>query len=359
MKNPLGISLSHKARPLNQYPLYWAECFGTAPFLPVSRDEMDQLGWDSCDIIFVTGDAYIDHPSFGMTIIGGLLEAQGFRVGIIDQPDWHSVDPFRALGKPNLFFGVSAGNMNSIINRYMTDRKIRSDDAYSPDDVGGKRSGRCSVVYSQRCREAYSDVPIVVGGIEAPLRQIAHYDCWQDKVRRSILADTKADLLLYGNAERAIVEIAHRLAKGDDMSAITDIRGSTFFIKDISEDWQILDSTNVEKPGRLEKRISPYEIIDQDTCDSGQGAADKAQPKKQVEITFTGKLKKLQYKLKQRLKTVIRLPSFDDVNRDPVLYAHANRVLHLDTNPGNARALVQNQGGQKIGFNPPPAPLTT
>jgi uncharacterized radical SAM protein YgiQ len=360
MENPIQISLSQKARPLNQYPLYWAECFGTAPFLPVSRDEMDQLGWDSCDIIIVTGDAYVDHPSFGMAIIGRLLEAQGFRVGIIDQPDWHSADPFKALGKPNLFFGVSAGNMDSMINRYTADRKIRSDDAYSPNDVGGKRPDRCSVVYSQRCREAYNDVPIVIGGIEASLRRIAHYDYWQDKVRRSILADAKADLLLYGNAERAIVEVAHRLAKGDDISAITDIRGSVFFIKDIPEDWQILDSTNVEKPGRLEKRVSPYEMIDQEACDSSQNAADKEQSKtKQVEITFTGKLEKLQYKLKQRLKTVIRLPSFDDVNRDPVLYAHANRVLHLETNPGNARALVQNQGGQKIWFNPPPIPLTT
>jgi uncharacterized radical SAM protein YgiQ len=361
MENPIQISLSQKARPLNQYPLYWAECFGTAPFLPVSRDEMDQLGWDSCDIIIVTGDAYVDHPSFGMAIIGRLLEAQGFRVGIIDQPDWHSADPFKALGKPNLFFGVSAGNMDSMINRYTADRKIRSDDAYSPDDVGGKRPDRCSVVYSQRCREAYNDVPIVIGGIEASLRRIAHYDYWQDKVRRSILADAKADLLLYGNAERAIVEVAHRLAKGDDISAITDIRGSAFFIKDIPEDWKILDSTNVEKPGRVEKRISPYEIIDQDTCDTNQDAADKDQSKssgKQVEITFTGKLERLQHKLEQRLKTVIRLPSFDDVNRDPVLYAHANRVLHLETNPGNARALVQNQGGQKIWFNPPPIPLT-
>jgi uncharacterized radical SAM protein YgiQ len=361
MENPIQISLSQKARPLNQYPLYWAECFGTAPFLPVSRDEMDQLGWDSCDIIIVTGDAYVDHPSFGMAIIGRLLEAQGFRVGIIDQPDWHSADPFKALGKPNLFFGVSAGNMDSMINRYTADRKIRSDDAYSPDDVGGKRPDRCSVVYSQRCREAYNDVPIVIGGIEASLRRIAHYDYWQDKVRRSILADAKADLLLYGNAERAIVEVAHRLAKGDDISAITDIRGSAFFIKDIPEDWKILDSTNVEKPGRVEKRISPYEIIDQDTCDTNQDAADKEQSKpsgKQVEITFTGKLERLQHKLEQRLKTVIRLPSFDDVNRDPVLYAHANRVLHLETNPGNARALVQNQGGQKIWFNPPPIPLT-
>ena len=207
----MQIELSSNPRPLNQYPLYWAECFGTAPFLPMSRAEMDALGWDSCDVIVITGDAYVDHPSFGMAIVGRLLEAQGFRVGIIAQPDWQSADPFRALGRPNLFFGVTAGNMDSMINRYTADRKLRSDDAYTPGDVGGKRPDRSSIVYAQRCREAYRDVPIVLGGIEASLRRIAHYDYWQDKVRRSILADAKADLLLYGNAERALVEVAARL----------------------------------------------------------------------------------------------------------------------------------------------------
>ena len=351
----MQITLSSQARPLNQYPLYWAECFGTAPFLPTSREEMDQLGWDSCDIIVVTGDAYVDHPSFGMAIIGRLLEAQGFRVGIIAQPDWHSADAFKTLGKPNLFFGVSAGNMDSMINRYTADRKIRSDDAYTPDDIGGKRPDRCSIVYSQRCREAFKNVPIIIGGIEASLRRIAHYDYWQDKVRHSILSDAKADLLLFGNAERAIVEIAHRIARGDAVEDITDIRGTAFFIKDIPEDWQVLDSTNVDKPGRLEKPINPYMIIDEQSCDS----ADKEPEKKEVEVKLIGKLETVQHKLSKRLKTVIRMPSFNDVSRDPVLYAHANRVLHQETNPGNARALVQNQGGQKIWFNPPPIPLTT
>ena len=349
----MQIELSSNAQPLNLYPLYWAECFGTAPFLPVSREEMDQLGWDSCDIIIVTGDAYVDHPSFGMAIIGRLLEAQGFRVGIIAQPDWHSTDAFEQLGKPNLFFGVSAGNMDSMINRYTADRKIRSDDAYTPDDIGGKRPDRCSIVYSQRCREAYRDVPIVIGGIEASLRRIAHYDYWQDKVRRSILSDAKADILLYGNAERAIVEIAHRLAQGTAIADITDVRGSAFFIKDIPEDWQVIDSTNVDKPGRLEKPLNPYQIIEQSACES---TVDKTP---EVEVKLSGKLETVQHKLSKRLKTVVRLPSFNDVNRDPVLYAHANRVLHQETNPGNARALVQNQGGQKIWFNPPPIPLST
>ena len=351
----MQIELSSQARPLNQYPPYWAECFGTAPFLPVSRADMEQLGWDSCDIVIVSGDAYVDHPSFGMAVIGRLLEAQGYRVGIIAQPDWHSAEPFKVLGKPNLFFGVTAGNMDSMINRYTADRKIRSDDAYTPDDIGGKRPDRCSIVYSQRCREAYKEVPIVIGGIEASLRRIAHYDYWQDKVRRSILADARADILLYGNAERAIVEIANRLAQGDTLEQITDVRGTAFFIKDLPPDWTVIDSTNVDKPGRVENKVSPYAIIDQTACEAQTG--NNKSPS--TEITLEGKLARVQQKLEQRLKTVVRLPSFNDVSRDPVLYAHASRVLHLETNPGNARALVQNQGGRKIWFNPPPIPLTT
>ena len=201
----MQVSLNNPPTPLNQYPLYWAESFGRAPFLPTSREEMDALGWDSCDVILVTGDAYVDHPSFGMAIIGRLLEAQGFRVGIISQPEWDSAEPFRKLGAPNLYFGVTAGNMDSMINRYTADRKIRSDDAYSPDDIGGKSPDRCSIVYSQRCREAFGQVPIVIGGIEASLRRIAHYDYWQDKVRRSILADSKADLLGDGGGRRVQV----------------------------------------------------------------------------------------------------------------------------------------------------------
>ena len=351
----MHIELSSQARPLNQYPLYWAECFGTAPFLPMSRAEMEQLGWDSCDIIIVTGDAYVDHPSFGMAIIGRLLEAQGYRVGIIAQPEWESAEAFKVLGKPNLFFGITAGNMDSMINRYTADRKIRSDDAYSPDDVGGKRPDRCSIVYSQRCREAFKDTPIIIGGIEASLRRIAHYDYWQDKVRRSILADARADLLLYGNAERALVELAQRLARGDTLDSITDIRGTAFFIKDLPPDWTVIDSTNVDKPGRVENPHNPYLIDTTPACDT---RPEKNQPPS-ADIKLEGKLAKVQQKLAPRLKTVLRLPSFNDVSRDPVLYAHANRVLHLETNPGNARALVQNQGGQKIWFNPPPIPLSS
>jgi uncharacterized radical SAM protein YgiQ len=351
----MQIEISTQARPLNQYPLYWAECFGNAPMLPMSRAEMDRLGWDSCDIIIVTGDAYVDHPSFGMAIVGRLLEAQGYRVGIIAQPDWHSADAFRALGRPNLFFGVTAGNMDSMINRYTADRKIRSDDAYSPDDVGGRRPDRCSIVYAQRCREAFGDTPIVIGGIEASLRRIAHYDYWQDKVRRSILADAKADMLLYGNAERALVELAFRLANGEAIDDIRDIRGTAFFIKDLPPDWTVIDSTNVDKPGRVENPQNPYTIIDDSSCEAKPRKAEATSGEPRLD----GKLARVQQKLAKNLKTVVRLPSFNDVSRDPVLYAHASRVLHLETNPGNARALVQNQGGQKIWFNPPPIPLST
>ncbi len=194
----------------------------------MTRAEMDALGWDSCDIIIVTGDAYVDHPSFGMAIIGRVLEAQGFRVGIIAQPDWKSADAFKELGKPNLFFGITGGNMDSMVNRYTSDRRIRSDDAYTPGGEGGKRPDRCVLVYSQRAREAYKDVPIVIGGIEASLRRIAHFDYWSEQVRRSVLVDAKADLLVYGNAERQIVEIAHRLAAGKKIEEITDLRGTSF-----------------------------------------------------------------------------------------------------------------------------------
>lgn len=344
------------ARPLFDYPKYWAECFGPAPFLPMSRAEMDQLGWDSCDIIIVTGDAYVDHPSFGMAVIGRLLEAQGFRVGIISQPDWQSKDAFMQLGKPNLFFGVAAGNMDSMINRYTADRKVRSDDAYTPGGKGGSRPDRASLVYSQRCREAYKDVPIILGGIEASLRRIAHYDYWQDKVRRSILVDARADLLLYGNAERAIVEVAQRLSRGDSLLEMTDIRGTAFIRKDSPQGWFELDSSRIDRPGKVDKIINPY-VNTQDTAACAvEQAKGEAEPTTDADVQV---LELLPHPRLERDRTVIRLPAYDKVKGDPVLYAHANRVLHLETNPGNARALVQRHGDQEVWFNPPPIPLST
>jgi uncharacterized radical SAM protein YgiQ len=351
----------HVTTPLFDYPKYWAECYGTSDYLPMSRAEMDKLGWDSCDIIIVTGDAYVDHPSFGMAVIGRVLEAQGFRVGIIAQPDWQSKEAFMALGKPNLFFGVAAGNMDSMINRYTADRKPRSDDAYTPGGLGGKRPDRASIVYSQRCKEAYPDVPIILGGIEASLRRIAHFDYWQEKVRRSILLDTAADLVLYGNAERAVIEVAHRMANGEALEAITDVRGTAFIRRGTPDGWMEIDSTRVDQPGKIDRIINPYlNTTDMDECEMEKRNVQwfeyqdpRSKRPDEHKLTFHPRARL------DREKTVIRLPSYEKVSKDKVLYAHANRVLHLETNPGNARALVQKHGNQDVWINPPPIPLTT
>ncbi len=395
MNAPIDVSFfARAAKPLTSYRKYWAARFGTAKFLPTSREEMQALGWDSCDIIIVTGDAYVDHPSFGMAVIGRMLEAQGFRVGIIAQPDWQTAEPYKLLGKPNLFFGVTAGNMDSMINRYTADRKIRSDDAYTPGDIGGKRPDRAALVYSQRCREAYKEVPIVLGGIEGSLRRIAHYDYWSDKVRRSVVVDAKCDLLLYGNAERAIVEIAHRLAAKEPIANITDVRGTAFIRRqgdETAQGWFEIDSTNVDAPGRVEAHVNPYLMISEQakeqgaTCARDDEAADVAVKAEAAgspvlkaktpalanpaikPLTFVQNpsLPSMQGKIKvpPRDRSVIRLPSYEQVRSDAVLYAHANRVLHLETNPGNARALVQAHGegvtARDVWINPPPIPLTT
>ena len=393
MNAPIDVSFfARAAKPLTSYRKYWAARFGTAKFLPTSRAEMEALGWDSCDVIIVTGDAYVDHPSFGMAVIGRMLEAQGFRVGIIAQPDWQSAEPFKVLGKPNLFWGVTAGNMDSMINRYTADHKIRSDDAYTPGDIGGKRPDRAAIVYSQRCREAFKDVPIVLGGIEGSLRRIAHYDYWSDKVRRSIVVDAKCDLLLYGNAERAIVEIAHRLAAREPIATMTDIRGTAFIRRsgdETSQGWFEIDSTSVDAPGRVEAHVNPYMMISDvakeqgATCareDEAAGVAVEAEAAgspalaavKQANpaikpLTFVPNpsLPSMQGKIRvpPRDRSVIRLPSYEQVKSDAVLYAHANRVLHLETNPGNARALVQAHGegatARDVWITPPPIPLTT
>ena len=303
---------THKS--LFSYRKFWAHRFGVAPFLPMSRAEMETLGWDSCDIILVTGDAYIDHPSFGMAIIGRLLEAQGFRVGMISQPDWQDAEDFKKLGKPNLFYGVTSGNMDSMVNRYTSDRRLRHNDSYTPDGEGGKRPDRAVIVYAQRCREAFPGVPIVIGGIEASLRRIAHYDYWSDKIRRSILLDAKADLLLYGNAERALVEVAHRIAKKGVTQDFSDIRGLAFMRDATPEAF-------VEAPA--------------DDLDGDDGARIAKE------------------------KIVVRLPAYEQVCDEPEAYARASRVLHRESNPGNARPLVQKHGGRNVWLTPPPIPLTT
>jgi len=314
-KSGNGKAMMDAVKPIFSYRKHWAARFGTAPFLPRSRAEMEALGWDSCDVIVVTGDAYVDHPSFGMAVIGRLLEAQGFRVGIIAQPDWRNAEAFKALGRPNLFWGVTSGNMDSMVNRYTSDRRIRHNDSYTPGGEGDRRPDRAVIVYSQRCREAYRDVPIVLGGIEASLRRIAHYDYWSDKVRRSILVDAKADILTYGNAERAIVEVAHRIARGGDPQSFDDVRGVALMKHAVPDGW-------------IEAHADDITSADEGARQLGPG-------------------------------TVLRLPAFDEVEADAETYARASRVLHRESNPGNARPLVQRHGDRELWVTPPPVPLTT
>ena len=333
--------------PIHDYKKYWAECFGTAPFLPTSRQEMEALGWDSCDIIIVTGDAYVDHPSFGMAIIGRLLESQGFRVGIIAQPKWNNKDAFMELGRPNLFFGITAGNMDSMINRYTADKKLRHDDAYTPNNEGGKRPDRASLVYSQRCKEAYKEVPIVLGGIEASLRRLAHYDYWSDKVRRSILFDAKADILLFGNAERALVEVAHRLAKGENLASMTQIRGTAVNLPSAPDDYKIIDSSRIEKP-RKEAFVPQNPYVVEEQCET----KSKTQEAEAKPIT-------IRPSRHDANTTAVRIPSFEKLKNDRILYAHASRIMHLETNPYSGRALIQKHGDRELWVNQAPIPLST
>ena len=317
---------------------------------------MDELGWDSCDIIIVTGDAYVDHPSFGMAIIGRFLESQGFRVGIIAQPDWSSAEDFKKLGKPNLFYGVTAGNMDSMINRYTADLKVRNDDAYTPNAEAGKRPDRAAIVYSQRCKEAFSDVPIVLGGIEASLRRVAQYDYWSNEVRRSVLVDATADILLYGNAERAMAEVADKLAAGVPVNDIQDIRGTVVVKSAIDKSWVEIDSTRIDWPrniASLEEAYggSPYECRDESECSQQEEEAPK--PLRIVPMPLQSKAKA------DNESCYIRLPSFDKIRKDPALYAHASRVIHQESNPLNARVLVQKHGNRELWMNPPPLPLKT
>lgn len=316
----MSFSEVQNAKPLFSYRKYWAQRFGIAPFLPMTRAEMDDLGWDSCDIILVTGDAYIDHPSFGMAIIGRLLESHGFRVGIISQPDWRDPTDFRRLGKPNLFYGVTSGNMDSMVNRYTSDRRLRHNDSYTPEGEGGKRPDRAVIVYAQRCREAFPDSFIVLGGIEASLRRIAHYDYWSDKIRRSILLDAKADLLLYGNAERALVEVTHRIAKKGSDQNFSDINGLAFIQHSTPSGWTEASADDLEDPNEGRQRITSKSNND---------------------------------------LVVIRLPSYEQVAQDPEAYARASRVLHRESNPGNARPLTQKHGNKDVWLTIPPVPLTT
>jgi uncharacterized radical SAM protein YgiQ len=273
-------------------------------FLPTCRADLAARGWDQLDIVVVSGDAYVDHPAFGPVLIARFLEGRGFRVGIIAQPDWRSAEPFRALGRPRLFFGVSAGNLDSMLNRLTAQKKNRAEDQYSPGGRTGCRPDRATVVYAQRCREAFPGVPVVLGGIEASLRRIAHYDYWSDTVRRSMLLDAKADLLVFGMGERPVWEVADRLHRGERIGDIRDVRGTAFPINDAE--------------------------MKRHEADPARMVADR--------------------------KTVV-LPSYEEVAADRRAFALMSRAFQLETNPGNARPLAQRHGQRGIFYNPPALPL--
>jgi uncharacterized radical SAM protein YgiQ len=262
--------------------------------LPMTRAEAVARGWEEIDVVIVTGDAYIDHPSFAMAILGRVLEAAGYRVGIVSQPDWHNCEAWREFGRPRLFFGISAGNMDSMINHYTANRKVRNDDAYSPGGEIGRRPDRATLAYCQRAREAYKGVPVIAGGVEASLRRLAHYDYWSDKVRRSILLDSKADLVVFGMGENAIVEIAQRLESGETVKQLRDMRGIAYAL----------------------------------------GASEKPP------------------------ENALVLPSYEAVSTDKMEFSEATRMIHHETNPFNARQLVQQHGNQWVVCNPPQHPIS-
>ena len=265
------------------------------PPLPTKRAEMIARGWDSIDVLLVSGDAYVDHPSFANGLIARLLEAAGFRVAVLAQPDWSTCEPWRQFGRPRLFFGISAGNMDSMINHYTANRKVRNDDAYSPDGVIGRRPDRATLAYCQRSREAFPGVPVVAGGVEASLRRIAHYDYWSDTVRRSILLDSKADLVVFGMGERTVLDVARGLAAGKTVKLLRDLRGVAY-------------------------RLGASEPPPSDA-------------------------------------NTLELPDYDSVVADKLAFCEMTRISHLETNPHNARRLVQRYGRESLVVNPPALPL--
>ncbi len=289
----------------------WHERFA-APPLPMSRAEMTRRGWDAVDVVFVTGDAYVDHPSFAMAILGRVLEAAGFRVAMLSQPDWRSCEPWRQFGRPRLFFAVSAGNMDSLINHYTASKKVRNDDAYSPGGKIGLRPDRATLPYCHRCREAFPGVPVIAGGVEASLRRLAHYDYWSDTVRRSILLDCKADLVAYGMGEQTIVEIARRLAAGQTVRELRDLRGVAYVL------------------GARES-----EPLARSASEGGDGPS-----------------------LALRASEVEWLPSYGEVKADKMAFVEATRLIHVNTNPYNARTLVQFHDREAVVVNPPALPVS-
>jgi uncharacterized radical SAM protein YgiQ len=278
----------------------------TDAFLPTTREDMRARGWDELDILIVTGDAYVDHPAFGPVLVARFLEARGFKVGIVAQPSWTGIEDVARMGRPRLFVGISAGNLDSMLNKLTAQKKVRGEDQYSPGGRTNARPNRATIVYANLCRQAFPGLPIVLGGIEASLRRIAHYDYWSDQVRRSILLDSKADLLVFGMGENPAWEIARRLAAGEPVSQLTNIRGTAYPLKN-RRAWEPL----LEQESRF-----------------------------------------------VRDRGVVVLPSYEEVSRDKRAFAEMSRAFQYETNPRNGRPLLQPHGDQAVYFNPPALPLS-
>ena len=291
---PPGRPVDEPNRAKTQLPVLDDRKPRALPPLPASREEMEERGWDEVDVVFVTGDAYVDHPSFANGILCRVLESAGYRVGVLSQPDWKSADPWRTFGRPRLFFAVSAGNMDSMINHYTANKKVRNDDAYSPGGRIGLRPDRATLPYCQRAREAFPGVPVIAGGVEASLRRLAHYDYWSDTVKRSILLDSKADLVVFGMGEQAILDVARRLDAGESVKDLRDMRGVAYAL-----------GAKEEPPG-----------------------------------------------------DALEIPSFEEVKTDTLAFARATRLIHHETNPLNARRLLQYHDRQAVVCNPPALPVT-
>ena len=296
--------------------------------------EVRARGWDAVDVVFITGDAYVDHPSFAMALLGRLMEAEGYRVAILSQPDWRSCRPWQMFGRPRLCFAVSAGNMDSMLNHYTANRKVRNDDAYSPGGQIGRRPDRATAAYCQRAREAYKGVPILAGGVEASLRRLAHYDYWSDKVRRSILLDAKADLLVYGMGERPLVEILRVLARGGPVKE----KGTGAYIENAGKNAESCFGQNSthSSPVTQYMRLSPFPELREIRGVAYRLGASETPP----------------------TEDTIVLPSCEEVAADNRAFAEMTRIAHLETNPYNARRLVQRHGREAVVVNPPALPLS-
>ncbi|MGW8256677.1 MAG: YgiQ family radical SAM protein [Thermoguttaceae bacterium] len=300
----------------------------------MTRAEVLERGWEEVDIVFVTGDAYVDHPSFAMALLGRLLESEGYRVAILSQPDWRNCEAWKTFGRPRLCFAISAGNMDSMINHYTANLKVRNDDAYSPGGAIHLRPDRATAVYCQRAREAYKGVPIIAGGVEASLRRFAHYDYWSDKVRRSIIFDAKADLLVYGMGERPLVQILKRLQAGETVKQLRDIRGTAF-------------------------RLGASEVnSEQWAGDSGQGDCPDFRGRHATRGRKNGTVPFAADNQEESPRDFIVLPSYEAVAGDKKAFAAMTRMIHLETNPYNARRLMQRHGREAVVVNPPAWPLS-